>query len=134
MKALAKDPQQRFGSVREFANALEEASKKQGVKPKVQMLGGKTKEQWYNEGHAHLNSQRYIEAVAAYSCAIKLDISYVDAYIGRSWAYHQLNEYEKTVTDCDRAITLNPSYALAYINRSAAYIGLKRLPESDSRL
>jgi serine/threonine protein kinase len=43
MKALAKDPQQRFGSVREFAKALEETYKKQEARQQVPMSRGEAR-------------------------------------------------------------------------------------------
>ncbi len=118
MKALAKEPQQRYASVQEFALALEKAYMKQAI-------GRKTKQQWLNEGYAHNKAKRYQEAVAAYSQAIALDPSYVDAYVNRGIAYRNLQEYQKAIADYDRAIALNPNYARAYHNRGYAYVDLQ---------
>jgi tetratricopeptide (TPR) repeat protein len=125
MKALAKEPQQRYMSVQEFALALEEVYKKQGMRQQIQVIGGKTKRQWLNEGYAHNKAKRYQEAVAAYSQAIALDPSYVDAYVNRGIAYRNLQEYQKAIADYDRAIALNPNYARAYHNRGYAYVDLQ---------
>ncbi len=125
MKALAKDPQQRFGSVQAFALALEEAYKKQGAKQQIQKSGGKTKEQWFDGGYAHNKAKRYQEAVKAYSQAIALDPNYVKAYVNRGIAYRNLREYQKAIADYDQAIALNLKDASAYHNRGYAYVDLR---------
>jgi serine/threonine protein kinase len=122
LKALANDPQERFGSVREFATALEEA----GKKPRISMIGGKTKEQWFNEGYAHDQAKRYQEAIVAFSHVIELDPNDADSYYYRGLAYLKLKQYEQALADFDSTIALDSNNAIAYSNRGSAYTDLKQ--------
>jgi Tfp pilus assembly protein PilF len=116
LRALEKDPQKRFASVQEFAQALAAA-----LAPAPQ----KTKGQWVGEGVAHHNAGRYKEARAAYDCAITLDPNYALAYFNRGIAYNNLKEYQKAFADFDRAIQLDSNDAGAYIARGNRYRDLK---------
>jgi tetratricopeptide (TPR) repeat protein len=124
MKALAKEPQQRFGSIQEFAYALEEAYKKDLVTRQTKARE-KAKEQWLDEGYVHFTAQRFKEAVTACSFALELDSTYALAFYYRGYVYYHLKEYQKAVTDFDRSIEINPDYAFAYSNRGNAHLGLK---------
>jgi tetratricopeptide (TPR) repeat protein len=50
--------------------------------------------------------------------------SLADAFDGRCWAYHVLEQYERAVADCRAAISLNPRYSYAYNNLGTALLGL----------
>ncbi|HEU0000545.1 MAG TPA: serine/threonine-protein kinase [Ktedonobacteraceae bacterium] len=121
LKALAKDPKDRFASVREFAEALAEVVKQAKPRPAPQ----KTKEQWVDEGLAFYNAGKYKEAIETYNHAIKLDPRYARAYGNRGIAYSKLKEYTKGIEDCSRVIELNSRLAVAYCNRGIAHYGLK---------
>src|SRR6266849_223213 len=138
LKALEKDHQKRFESVREFAQALAAAIEQTGlvmptIAPAIKAdtsrgappVPQRTKRQWIDEGDAHYDAGRYKEAVAAYSRAIELDPRDADIYFNRGSAYHDLKEYRQAITDYDRAITLNPTYAVIYCSRGNAYHDLK---------
>jgi tetratricopeptide (TPR) repeat protein len=121
LRALAKDPKDRFASVREFAEAL--AAAVEHSKPRA--VSQKTKEQWFDEGFAFRNAGRYKEAIGAYNRAIKLDPGYATAYYNRGNTYFELKEYARAIEDYNRAIELNPTDADAYNNRGNAYKALK---------
>lgn len=104
LKALEKDPQKRFGNVREFAQALVSAigqASQSAYTPTVEIsppmssvpptiqgtppqytppVPQKTKEQWMNEGNAAFDAVRYEDAIAAYDHAIILDSKNALAY------------------------------------------------------
>jgi serine/threonine protein kinase len=117
LKALAKDPKDRFASVREFAEALAVAVEQSKPRP----ISQKTKEQWFNEGNAYRKAGKYREAIEAYNHAIKLDARYADAYNGRGFAYSDQKEYAKAIADYSRAIELDARDAYAYGGRGVAY-------------
>jgi len=121
LRALAKDPKDRFASVREFAEALIGAVEQPQPRPTPK----KTKEQWFNEGYDHHNAGRYKEAIEAYSRAIELNPRYADAYHNRGCAYGNLKDSAKAIEDLNRAIELAPRDADAYYNRGVAYQNLK---------
>jgi tetratricopeptide (TPR) repeat protein len=106
MKALAKDPKARYGSVREFAQALNVA---------VEHISR------IEEGDAHYKARQYKEAIADYERALMLVPNHVEVYNKRGLAYYALKEYEKALGDCTRALELNPKSAYAYASRGEIY-------------
>jgi serine/threonine protein kinase len=137
LKALEKDPRQRFESVQEFVQVLAAAVEQLGpiistITPTIRAIPPhnappvpqKTKEQWLNEGDAHHNDGRYKEAIAAYDRAIQLDPNDPYVYYNRGNAYSKLKEYQQAIADYDRAIAFNPNNADVYNNRGIAYFGL----------
>lgn len=138
LKALEKDPRQRFASVQEFAQALAAAAEQPG--PAISTLAPtiratppriatpvhqKTKEQWLEEGDAHYDSGRYQEAITAYYNALQLDSNYAEAYFNRGNAYLDLKEYRGAIADFDRVTQLDPKDSDAYNNRGISYFNLK---------
>jgi serine/threonine protein kinase len=120
LRALAKDPKDRFASVREFSEALAAAVERSKPRPVRQ----KTKEEWYNEGLALYNVGKYQEAIEAYNHAIEFDARYAFAYNNRGLAYRNLKKYAKAMVDYNRAIELDARYADAYYNRGVTYYDL----------
>jgi tetratricopeptide (TPR) repeat protein len=142
LKALEKDPDRRFESVRKFAQALAAAVDKskptpQGVSDHQDGESGapmkaaplraapqRNKEQWLTLGQAHYLAGEYEQAVFTYNCAIQLDPTYVKAYYNRGHAYCQLKEHQRAIADYDRVVQLNPTYPIVYFNRGQAYASL----------
>ncbi len=141
LRALAKDSQNRYSSVQEFAAALEQASLS-GQSPrsaptivapsprKAPPAPQKTKEQWIDEGIALRDLKRYEEAIAAYDQAIRLDPNYATAYINKGNALNNLKRSEEAIAAYDQAIRLNPNYATAYNDKGNALYDLKRSEEA----
>ena len=149
LKALEKDPEQRYENIRAFAQALEQASQNliaptvrvnlqgqnqqqsvvsthpQWQTPVISTQSQKTKEEWVKEGNKYRNAKQYREAIAAYDRAINLDPQNADAYSSRGVAYRELKEYQRAIADYDRAIALNQQDANTYYNRGNAYRELK---------
>lgn len=63
---------------------------------------------------------RPLEAISAYSSAIRRDRNYDLAYLNRGLAYLETNEPEKAETDFDHAIRVDPRDARAWFNRGVA--------------
>jgi serine/threonine protein kinase len=145
MRALAKEPKERFASVQEFAQTLvttlqqviQMASEptvkdeppafvvppdiKATPKRKPSPASLKTKEQWFIKGSTHQSARQYREAIAAYSLALELDSMYALAYAKRGQVYSLLMDYSRAVKDFDRALTLDPSLAWVKPDREYAY-------------
>jgi len=118
LKALAKDPADRFESVRAFAQALERAAAPQ-----------KTKEQWKTEGDNHWKSGQYKEALAAYEEAIKLDPNFAIAY-NKGNALSDLKRHEEALAAYEQALRLDPKAAFAWNGKGNALYSLKRYEEA----
>ncbi len=121
MKALAKKPEERFASIWEFANALENHYQQLFAASHAPTLLGRTREQCLEDGDELCKQQRYPEAVAAYTLALQLDPNDALAYNNRGLAYRFLQDYHKALADYNRAIELNPDSASQYNNRGYAY-------------
>ena len=135
LKALEKDPQNRFASVQEFAAAFEAASRaEQEVASDGPMvinpLPQKTKEQCLEEGNRYCAEKHYESALAAYEQALQFDPFYATAYYNKGNALDDLKRYEEALLAYNRAIQLNPGYALAYNNKGVTLSTLKRYEEA----
>jgi serine/threonine protein kinase len=131
-KALAKDPNQRFESVKEFARALEQASKVE-VSPIPQTFSksrnyllSKKPEQWQADGNAYRNAGKYKEAIEVYNFAIELNSNFTECYYNRGLTYYYLKEYDLAIADYNQALSLNVKYALVYYCRGLVYENLNK--------
>ena len=142
LRALEKDPQKRFESVREFAQTLEQASQG-GIAPTIRVAlhasteaipakepvpyqaisvsSQKTKEQWLEEGDQYYDTGRHREAIVAYTQAIILDREDATAYNNRGLAHYELDEDRVALDDYNRAIALDPDSAEIFYNRGCVY-------------
>lgn len=147
LRALEKDPQKRFPSVQEFAQALKVAVGQRTVPPPytppippspapetqgysftyrpAQAAAPKSKEQWLTEGNTLSKARHYREAIACFDKAIALDTAYGFAYFNRGNAYRDIKEYSRALLDFDRYIQLTTNDADAYNNRGLTYYDLK---------
>lgn len=71
-----------------------------------------------------------LEAVSAYSEAIRRDRTYLLAYLNRGLAYLHAGEAEKAVRDFDHAIRHDPRDARAWFNRGVAAARQQRFVEA----
>jgi serine/threonine protein kinase len=132
-KALAKNPKQRFESVKEFAKALEHASKEKqtALSQTPPRLKGsptinKRADLWLADGNAYRNAGKYRESLEAYNYALELNPNYTDGYYNRGLTYYYLKEYDSAISDFNQALFLNGKYALVYYCRGLVYQDLKK--------
>ncbi len=134
LKALHKDPEQRYQNIQAFAQALERASQRWTMpttraytppQPLKRAQPQKTKEQWYDEGNKLHTAKQFREAIAAYDQAIKLDPDFAGAYCYRGSAYANLERYSRAIEDYSRAIELDPQLVDAYFGLGSAYYNLQ---------
>jgi tetratricopeptide (TPR) repeat protein len=71
---------------------------------------------YYNRGVESNNKQRYDEALADYTQAIKIDPGYAPAYANRGCIYTDLQRYDEALADLSRSVQLDPTLAPAYLN------------------
>ena len=142
LRALEKDPQKRFESVREFAKVLEQTAQP-GIAPTIRVTlptstealptkepvpyqaisvsPQKTKEQWQDEGDQYYDTGQYREAIVAYTQAILLDREDATVYNNRGLTHYELDENRVALDDYNHAIALDPDSAEIYYNRGCVY-------------
>jgi tetratricopeptide (TPR) repeat protein len=139
MKALSKNPKDRYPTIQDFASALEQAYNQVlqrtqtptlVEKPPLPVMNSKTKEQWATEGSEYYAAKRYDEAMAAYTKAMELDSAFALVYHNRGSTYFNLKQYQEALQDYSKSIELDPINALVYGRRGATYSNLKRYEEA----
>jgi WD40 repeat protein/serine/threonine protein kinase len=76
---------------------------------------------YVNRGHTHRELKQYDQAVAAYTKALQLDPSNVEAYRHRGITYLDLEQPDQALADCNRAIELDPNFAWIYVTRGHSH-------------
>lgn len=76
---------------------------------------------YFNRGEDLHKKERYREAIADYSEAIKLVYSFASAFNNRGFCYYKLEQYGKAIKDYTQAIRYKPTFAVAYNNRGTVY-------------
>lgn len=124
LKALAKNPQDRFNNVRDFAQALKEACEQSinsssDFSPEgAQEWKGK---QWFSKALAYSDARSHKEAIAVYERVLKISPSNAGVYNNRGLDYYRLGEYEKAIADYEQALAIAPRFTFALHNRGNAY-------------
>jgi tetratricopeptide (TPR) repeat protein len=91
----------------------------------------KDAEFYYKKGLKNNVLNRYVEAVDDYTRAIRLNPSYLDAYLQRgTLRYKILKRYEDALTDFDKAIEIDPGCPGAYLHRGIVKCHLLKFPEA----
>jgi len=80
-----------------------------------------TAEEHFYRGLAHLDGDRYDEAIIEFTRTIELDPYCAVAYVNRGIAYRQKGMSDQAIADFNRAIKLDPTLAKAYCNRGLTY-------------
>ncbi len=85
----------------------------------------KTKEEWLEQGIAHLKAQRYREALRACEYASQLDTACARAYHGMGLILTQLGDYGKALVAYEQACQLDPDNAKIAFDMGEFYFVLK---------
>lgn len=147
MKALSKKPEDRYPTIKDFADALQSTSgistRGQGNQqqtftwtPAIPTPSGKTTtqpsampfktiENLSVEANAHHNAGRYDDAITLWNQILQRSIRDQEqkkvVYHNRGNAYFHKGQYQKAIDDYGQALQINPSYAEAYNMRGLAY-------------
>jgi len=122
--ALAKDPKQRFASVREFAVALEQAIK---VSNQIEFSNAQP---YISKGDMLFKMARYREALAIYEHAISLEPYNAKFHVNKGNVLFKMAQYTDALASYERATQLEPTNALFYRNRARAALSLKRFEDA----
>jgi regulator of sirC expression with transglutaminase-like and TPR domain len=80
-----------------------------------------TAEQYVSQAHEFNKAGHFDEAIAGANEAIRLNPTYVTAFLNRGFAYNGKRDYDRAITDYNEVIRLDPEDSYAYANRGAAY-------------
>ena len=64
--------------------------------------------------------EKYLEALEAYSTALKIEPNYLDAYINKGSCFKQLQKYNEALEEFDNAIKIKKEYSNGYYNKGGA--------------
>jgi tetratricopeptide (TPR) repeat protein len=77
------------------------------------------------EGILEMQRGALQHAVEIFSAVIEMAPDFAEAYNKRATAYYLIQEYEKSIRDCDNTITLNPVHFGALSGTGLNYLGLR---------
>jgi tetratricopeptide (TPR) repeat protein len=89
-----------------------------------------TKETWLTEGNTLFERKRYNKALIAYEQALRLDLNYAYAYVGKGNTLNKLRRYNEALMAYEQALRLDPNYAYTYVGKGNALNGLKKYDEA----
>lgn len=118
LKALARDPKERWPSIKVYADELAKAEQE-------------TSEEWLEEGNDLARAGRYHEALDAYKRAIELDAGLAAAYSGKARVLNQLGKYKEALAASEEALGKNSQLFEALVSKGYACLHLKQ-PDSAS--
>jgi Flp pilus assembly protein TadD len=81
-------------------------------------------------GLVHLNRCEYVQALAAFSEAIRLKTPYPEAMLNLAVVCNRTGEHELALKVCDMALAASPGHPLALINQGQAWKALRQLGEA----
>jgi tetratricopeptide (TPR) repeat protein len=67
------------------------------------------------------------EAVAIFTEVIEMAPDFAEGYNKRATTYYLMQEYEKSIRDCDKTIALTPVHFGALSGAGLCYLGLRNL-------
>jgi tetratricopeptide (TPR) repeat protein len=87
-----------------------------------------------NRGFSQRKLERYEEAIADYSAAVRCSPGHTKAYYNRAVALERLRRYEEAAADYSLVLQLDPGNAAALQNRGIAWLRLGRLEAAAADL
>jgi tetratricopeptide (TPR) repeat protein len=70
------------------------------------------------------------QAVAIFTQVIARDPNFAEGYNKRATTYYLMQDYEKSIADCDKTIALNPVHFGAMSGAGLCYLGLRDLNQA----
>lgn len=81
-------------------------------------------------GDSFFGQQDYTHAIEAYTCAIKLDATYLPGYVNRGYAYAVQRNDPLALEDYNAALAIDPDSISALNNRGMLYLGQGRFQQA----
>lgn len=115
LKAMAKDPAERYRDVLSFITAL-----RPPLRAHTGSTSRKQEEHLLEVGSNHYSLRRYSDALAAYDQALWLNPHLAAAHNGRGNVLYKLGRYEEALAAYKRALRFDPDSMAALYNLSLA--------------
>ena len=79
------------------------------------------------EGLMAMQRGAFPQAIAIFTHVIEMAPNFAEAYNKRATTYYLMQEFEKSISDCDQALALNPIHFGALSGAGLCYLGLRNL-------
>jgi tetratricopeptide (TPR) repeat protein len=79
------------------------------------------------EGVAAMQQGAWHEAIEAFTEVIEMAPNFAEGYNKRATTYYLMQEFEKSIADCEKTIALNPYHFGALSGAGLCYLGLRDL-------
>jgi tetratricopeptide (TPR) repeat protein len=76
----------------------------------------------YKRAQAQYEKREFDEAIKLFNQVVRLDPTYVEAYVSRGMAWNEKGEYDKAIKDFTAGMQVDPKFVPAYINRGISWI------------
>jgi len=118
-----------------FVNAVGSSSSSSDPPPSAEELESRKSraEERKTKGNELMKSERYEEALAAYTDAISLNNKNAVYFCNRAAAHSKLGNHQEAVEDCVTALEIDPTYSKAYGRMGLAFSALGRHDEALER-
>ena len=83
-----------------------------------------------HDGLMAMQRGAFEEAVAIFTEVIEMAPDFAEGYNKRATTYYLMQEYEKSIRDCDKTIALNPVHFGALSGAGLCYLELHNLPKA----
>jgi tetratricopeptide (TPR) repeat protein len=83
-----------------------------------------------HDGIMAMQRGAFEEAVSIFTEVIEMAPDFAEGYNKRATTYYLMQEYEKSIRDCDKTITLNPVHFGALSGAGLCYLGLRNLTKA----
>jgi tetratricopeptide (TPR) repeat protein len=137
---------------RQAAEVLAQIGDQRAVQPLAQALRDgdalvrETAEQalwsvWHRSGKPEVDARLYDgivamqrgtleQAIDIFTEVIEMAPNFAEGYNKRATTYYMMQEFEKSISDCDRTVALNPFHFGALSGAGLCHLGLQHLPQA----
>ena len=92
--------------------------------------GNESVDAMLQEGARHIKKEQYDDAIEKLTAAVQIAPRFAEGYNQRAIAYFMLEEWEKSIDDCESAIALNPYHFGAFAGLGHCHLRLGNLRQA----
>jgi tetratricopeptide (TPR) repeat protein len=84
----------------------------------------------YKRAQKQYEKREFDEAIKLFNQVVKLDPTYVEAYVSRGMAWNEKGEYDKAIKDFTAGMQVDAKFVPAYINRGISWMEKSELDKA----